>query len=58
MLETALDIRAIDLMSVGLQKARIILTAAELDMFSKLLADPRLESDGSVGNRSEMRSQN
>ena len=45
MLETALDIRAIDLMSVGFQKARIILTAAELDIFSKLLAGPKSAGD-------------
>lgn len=45
MLETALDIRDIELMSVGFQKARIILTAAELDIFSKLLAGPKSAGD-------------
>ncbi|MGC8603904.1 MAG: methyltransferase [Desulfomonilaceae bacterium] len=37
----ALDTRAIDLMSVGFQKARIILSAAELDIFSKFHEGPR-----------------
>lgn len=44
-METVLDVRAMDLMSIGFQKARIILTAAELDIFSKLLSGPKSAGD-------------
>ncbi len=44
-METALDVRAMESMSVGFQKARIILTAAELGIFSKLVAGPKSAGD-------------